>query len=283
MKNFKFKTISKKQLADTITPVGMYSKIRDKYANSLLLESSDYHSKEESFTFICVEPIVTLKADKNTFVLNFVAKLSEGYDKISADELKQKYDIADPFFHVPNQLWGHKNHMLLVDALHILKKEWKQISVIATGHPSDLGNSGNYSKLMDEVNRYGLSDSFRMLGIVPYDDLMALMWHSIAIINPSFFEGWSSTVEEAKIMGKKFVFFDIPVHREQNPERGIFVDPKDPETMAKALQKVMDEFDVQEEKVYTQKAMKDFPIRIESFGREYQDIVLKIHREGRSQ
>jgi len=71
MKQLKFKTISKKQLADTITPVGMYSKIRDKYANSLLLESSDYHSKEESFTFICVEPIVTLKADKNTFSYHY--------------------------------------------------------------------------------------------------------------------------------------------------------------------------------------------------------------------
>jgi anthranilate synthase component 1 len=74
MKNLKFKTISKKQLADTITPVGMYSKIRDKYANSLLLESSDYHSKEESFTFICVEPIVTLKADKNTFSYYYGSK-----------------------------------------------------------------------------------------------------------------------------------------------------------------------------------------------------------------
>ncbi len=71
MKNLKFKTISKTQLADTITPVGMYSKIRDKYANSLLLESSDYHSKEESFTFICVEPIVTLKADKNEFSYSY--------------------------------------------------------------------------------------------------------------------------------------------------------------------------------------------------------------------
>ena len=67
MKVLKFKTISKKQIADTITPVGMYSKIRDKYANSLLLESSDYHSKEESFTFICAEPIVTLKANNNNF------------------------------------------------------------------------------------------------------------------------------------------------------------------------------------------------------------------------
>jgi len=74
MKKLKFNTISIKQLADTITPVGMYSKIRDKYANSLLLESSDYHSKEESFTFICVEPIVTLKADDNTFTYSYKEK-----------------------------------------------------------------------------------------------------------------------------------------------------------------------------------------------------------------
>ncbi|MBG7629031.1 MAG: anthranilate synthase component I family protein, partial [Bacteroidetes bacterium] len=74
MKKIKFKTISTKQLADTITPVGMYSKIRDKYPNSLLLESSDYHSKEESFTFIAVEPIVTLKADDNVFTYSYKDK-----------------------------------------------------------------------------------------------------------------------------------------------------------------------------------------------------------------
>ncbi|MBI9040561.1 anthranilate synthase component I family protein [Lutibacter sp.] len=71
MKQLKFKTITKQQLADTVTPVGLYSKIRDKYANSLLLESSDYHSKEESYTFICIEPIVTLKADKNKFYYTY--------------------------------------------------------------------------------------------------------------------------------------------------------------------------------------------------------------------
>ncbi len=74
MKELKFKTISKKQLSDTITPVGMYSKIRDKYANSLLLESSDYHSKEESYTFICVEPIVTLKVDDYSFTYTYKNK-----------------------------------------------------------------------------------------------------------------------------------------------------------------------------------------------------------------
>ena len=77
MKKLKFKTISRKQLSDTITPVGLYSRIRDKYANSLLLESSDYHSKEESFTFICVEPIVTLKADENKFSYEFKNQVLE--------------------------------------------------------------------------------------------------------------------------------------------------------------------------------------------------------------
>lgn len=74
MEKLKFRTISKHQLSDTVTPVGLYSKIRDKYANSLLLEGSDYHSKEESFTFICADPIVTLKADKNSFTYSYKNK-----------------------------------------------------------------------------------------------------------------------------------------------------------------------------------------------------------------
>ena len=58
-------------ISDTVTPVGLYSKFRDKYPNSLLLESSDYHSKEESYTFICLAPIVTLKASENSFSYSY--------------------------------------------------------------------------------------------------------------------------------------------------------------------------------------------------------------------
>ena len=65
MKKIQFKTIHKTKMADTITPVGLYLRFRDKFANTLLLESSDYHSKEESFSFIAIEPIATIKADKN--------------------------------------------------------------------------------------------------------------------------------------------------------------------------------------------------------------------------
>ncbi|CAM1361083.1 Anthranilate synthase [Tenacibaculum soleae] len=70
-----FKTISKKRISDTITPVGLYLRFRDKYANILLLESSDYHSKEESFSFIAIDPIVTMKVENDAFVVSKQGKI----------------------------------------------------------------------------------------------------------------------------------------------------------------------------------------------------------------
>lgn len=77
MKKTTFKTISKKQIADTVTPVGLYLRFRDKYANSLLLESSDYHSKEESYSFICIDPILSMKVDQDQFTISQKGKTLE--------------------------------------------------------------------------------------------------------------------------------------------------------------------------------------------------------------
>ncbi|MEK7256922.1 MAG: chorismate-binding protein [Bacteroidota bacterium] len=54
-------TISKALLADTITPVSLYLRLRDLYPGALLLESSDYHGTENAMTFICLEPLATLE------------------------------------------------------------------------------------------------------------------------------------------------------------------------------------------------------------------------------
>jgi anthranilate synthase component 1 len=57
MKKFLIKTKTRKLLADTITPVSIYLRIRDIFPNSLLLESSDYHGNENSYSFICLKPL----------------------------------------------------------------------------------------------------------------------------------------------------------------------------------------------------------------------------------
>jgi anthranilate synthase component I len=67
MTEFRVKTTSRKLLADIITPVSIYLRIRDIYPNSLLLESSDYHGNENSYSFICMKPLAGFEAD-NGFV-----------------------------------------------------------------------------------------------------------------------------------------------------------------------------------------------------------------------
>ncbi len=54
-------TFSKRLLADTLTPVNIYLKLRDVYAGSILLESSDYHGHENSLSFICCQPIASFQ------------------------------------------------------------------------------------------------------------------------------------------------------------------------------------------------------------------------------
>tara|TARA_Y100000996_G_C22557931_1_gene656263 strand:+ start:4211 stop:5611 length:1401 start_codon:yes stop_codon:yes gene_type:complete len=71
MKKYYLKTFEKKILADTLTPVSVYLKLRDHYSNTLLLESSDYHANDNSFSYICFNPIANIKVQKNQIIETF--------------------------------------------------------------------------------------------------------------------------------------------------------------------------------------------------------------------
>jgi anthranilate synthase component 1 len=68
---YKINITSKKLLADTFTPVSIYLKLRDKFPNSILLESSDYHGNDNSFSFICCKPISGIKVENESIFCFF--------------------------------------------------------------------------------------------------------------------------------------------------------------------------------------------------------------------
>ncbi len=68
---YELKTHYKQILADTITPVSVYLKIRDKFPNSILLESSDYHANDNSFSYICCNPIASIKVENEVVTQRF--------------------------------------------------------------------------------------------------------------------------------------------------------------------------------------------------------------------
>jgi len=71
MTRYKIKSNVKEILADTITPVSIYLKVRDAYPNSLLLESSDYRGNENSYSFICINPVASFIVDKGKAIQNY--------------------------------------------------------------------------------------------------------------------------------------------------------------------------------------------------------------------
>ncbi len=92
LKKYILNTNYKQILADTITPVSVYLKVRDKYPNSILLESSDYHANDNSFSYICCNPIASVKVINEKIYKSFPDGVSEVLDidltTIIADEIQ---------------------------------------------------------------------------------------------------------------------------------------------------------------------------------------------------
>ncbi len=76
---YQLKTFYKKILADTITPVSVYLRVRDRFPNSILLESSDYRANDNTFSYICCNPIASIKVQDE--------KIFEQYPDGSHEEL----------------------------------------------------------------------------------------------------------------------------------------------------------------------------------------------------
>ena len=81
----------KEILGDALTPVAIYCKLRDEYPNALLLESSDYHSKEYNYSYICCHPIAKFSVYKNNIYIQYPKKEEQ---KIT---IQKREDVIESF------------------------------------------------------------------------------------------------------------------------------------------------------------------------------------------
>lgn len=115
MKTYKLHTHYKKILADTLSPVSIYLKIRDKFPNSMLLESSDYHGNDNSFSYICCNPIASIKMQGNIITKTYpdhtkeiaTIKNSEVTREIHQFTKQFETQTNDEFKFINNGLFGY--------------------------------------------------------------------------------------------------------------------------------------------------------------------------------
>ena len=80
MITYNFQTTSKTILADLYTPVGVYMRLRDIYPQSALMESSDYHEKDNSRSFIGINPIASVAIGHGVATVTFPDGSTENHE-----------------------------------------------------------------------------------------------------------------------------------------------------------------------------------------------------------
>jgi len=166
----------------------------------------------------------------------------QDFSQLDVQAIKKKYGINNRFFIVSNQFWIHKNHMAVLKAINQLKENYPDILCVITGHQKV--SSPKSKDYVEGLNNYiaenGLEKHVLFLGLIPREDQLCLMNNSMAIIQPSFFESWNTTVEDAKSLGKFIILSDLTVHKEQISENVFFFDPNRVDELVNGMKTVLE-------------------------------------------
>ena len=132
-------------------------------------------------------------------------------------DLRQKYGITKPYFIICNQFWKHKNHTTAFKAFqHFLSNEGKSFQLVCTGAVDDFRDREYFKGLKILLQKLGLIEDVIILGHIPKLDQISLLKRSIAVIQPTLFEGGpgGGASYDAISLGHPLIVSDIPVNRE---------------------------------------------------------------------
>ncbi|GAB3642161.1 anthranilate synthase component I family protein [Spirosoma arcticum] len=104
----------KRMLADIITPVSIYLRIRDRYRNSILLESSDYHGNDNTFSYIAFDPVARFSYENQQLTTQMPGEDEQTSDVPASGMLDSLKRFKDSFAHekapfpfINNGLFGY--------------------------------------------------------------------------------------------------------------------------------------------------------------------------------
>jgi glycosyltransferase involved in cell wall biosynthesis len=202
-------------------------------------------------------------------VLSFTTFPVSEWFSIDPNSVREFYSVPKKFFLVSNQFWQHKNHEVVLHAIAILNDQKIFVDVVCTGKQEDIRNPNYIDRINTLIDSLGISNQLHVLGLIPKEHQVQMIRSSLAIVQPSLFEGWSTVVEDARCFGKRIALSNISVHLEQNPPQAMFFDAGDPTQLAIILKSWWQEGFVGFDEAAEQVALKANQDRIQSLGYKF--------------
>lgn len=174
------------------------------------------------------------------FVLPFVPPLY----LLDAKEVdvKAKYNLPDNYLFYPAQFWEHKNHINLLKAIKILKEKNIEVNLVLVG-----SKKNNYEKVMHLIKVLALQNNIFVLGYVSNDDMASLYKNAIATTFVSLIGPTNIPPMEALTLGSPLICSNAYGMPEQVRDGALLINPKSPEDIAKKIEKLISNKDLQED------------------------------------
>ncbi len=203
------------------------------------------------------------KSFPNLHVLRF-ATFNEYPNKVD----QKTYGINRPYFICPNQFWGHKNQIAILNAIKFLEAELLPFQIVFTGKEHDPRNPLHFQSIIKpEMENVFVKNNVLFLGFIDRDVQLSLIDQSIALIQPSKFEGWSTVIEDGMFFNKPIIATDLEVNQEQLGNLGFFFNSDDFIKLSELMKLVFDSNIRHVEYEYKTKQLK--------FGKDFLDLIEK--------
>ena len=198
-----------------------------------------------------------------TKLLKFISLMPD-ISKINAESVLQKYNITKRYFLVANQFWPHKNHMVILEAMKELYESRADFQIVMTGKKSTYRDKKYLINMEKFILENGLQKNVKMTSFISREEQLVLMNNSIAVIQPSLFEGWSTVIEDCKNLGHFVLASDLSVNIEQISKNCLFFEKNNPKDLSSKMKLVL------EDKVVKSKI--DYQVNIERFKKDLVNV-----------
>lgn len=146
-----------------------------------------------------------------------------------------QFELPEKYFFYPAQFWAHKNHIVILNALKILKEKYNICpKMFFSG-----SDKGNKRYIEEECARIGLCDQVSFLGFLSYEELKHIYMNATGMIFASLMGPNNLPPIEAAYLGCPVIITDIPGHREQMGDSALYFEGTDEAALAAQMYAVL--------------------------------------------
>lgn len=271
--------------------IGYLYDFQHKYLPNFFNESekekrdSDFALMLTSAPAILVNSVSTLrdcrkffpKINSKVFSLPFTPAAPDNFFNINHEEIIKHYKIERPYFIISNQFWIHKDHQTAYRAFSLFIKKYPDFDLICTGATTDYRFPNYFEKLTQITKEVSIDKNLKILGHIPKNHQIALVKGSVALIQPTLFEGGpgGGSTYDAISIGKRVILSDIDVNREITDELVYFFESKNPNSLATKMFEIVDSKNTQLD--YSETYLKELSMaRLKICGLKLLEMISKL-------